>query len=466
MSAPPPSHDLDEVAPIPNLPGPGEQLRTAREAAGISVHEISTHVRLDSRVIHALEADDYEALPAPTFVRGYLRGYARLLDLSPQPVLQAFEQRELSPPSLVADISVKSQIRSGDFPFRIVTYVVVVALVVLVVLWWRSQDFDPMRFDVIPEGEPETSEAETFLPAGESAVLELETPPLSVEPEASEPEASEPEAIVPLDRITTEAPAPAASEGETTGAAAGEEAPAGETEASAFTTAEESSVVEALSTEAPEPSAPPEAPETVAEQAADAAGAGEESVPTSAPVESPASEEAPPAEERPPEAEESQTLEARAEAAEGEPETVPGDDSMPAEASVQPGAGEAPAEASEEASPPSIETAEESSSVVAGAPTDRLEMRFSVECWLEVYDQTDERLFYGLAQPGDQLNLSGYGPIRLVLGNSEGVEMNYNGIPVDFTDFVTRGVARFSVGGAPPTAFRTPSSDELGSDGN
>ena len=188
VSATPPPHNLDEVAPIPILPGPGEQLRTAREAAGMSVHEISTHMHLDSRIILALEADDYEELPAPTFVRGYLRGYARLLDLAPEPVLQAFEQRDFAPPSLVADIAVRSQVQSRDFPIRLVTYVVVAALVLLVVLWWRSQDFAPVGFDLMPAGEPAPFDPEAVAPAGE---------PVDPEPGVADPE---PEAALPRRR--------------------------------------------------------------------------------------------------------------------------------------------------------------------------------------------------------------------------------------------------------------------------
>ena len=86
-------------------------------------------------------------------------------------------------------------------------------------------------------------------------------------------------------------------------------------------------------------------------------------------------------------------------------------------------------------------------------------MNFSVECWLEVYDRDDERLFYGLAQPGEQLSLSGREPIRVVLGNSDGVEVRYNGTPIEFASFVIRGVARFSVGGSPPEVTGTPARD-------
>ena len=425
MSAPPPSHDLDEVAPIPILAGPGEQLLAAREAAGMSVHEIATHMHLDSRVILALEADDYEQLPAPTFIRGYLRGYARLLDLPPEPIIQAFEQRDFAPPSLVADISVRSQVRSGDFPFRIVTYLVVAALVLLVVLWWRSQDFDPVQFDVTPGGEPEESEAESAMPVDDGTAPEPELPLPSGGSEAPEAEA--------------EAPVGGTGAAEPEATAGGE---AGEPEAEAEPVPPTDGAASAADGQEPagEPPMPePEAADSESDEepeaAAQSAGAGGES--SSDP------DEGPPAEA----------------AAEAEPETGAEDVAVLPEASAEEIASEAPPVPSADLSSSTLE-AEEETLPGAGAPADRLEMSFVVECWLEVYDHADEQLFYGLAQPGEHLSLSGRGPIRLVLGNAEDLEVSYNGTPIDFSAFSARGVARFSVGGEPPIAFETPSATD------
>ena len=438
MSAPPPSHDLDEVAPIPILPGPGEQLRAAREAAGMSVHEISTHMRLDSRIILALESDDYEQLPAPTFIRGYLRGYARLLDLPPEPIIQSFEQRDFAPPSLVADLSVRSQVRSGDFPFRLVTYVVVAALILLVVLWWRSQDFPPVSFDALSVGEPEVSEAEPAMPEDVAMAPEPKTFASPVGSEETEPEATDSEGLDPQSTATVDERA----ESELEGIASDNQMVEPESEAVASAAEEEEAAAATLMSESEAAGAEPESGEG-REDSAEAVGAGEEAA-APAPEESipPAPEDSPPSEAP----------------AEAEPEADTGVAAEP-EASTEEDASETPTAPSEEPALPSVE-AEEERLPGTDAPADRLGMTFVVECWLEVYDNADERLFYGLAQPGEQLSLSGQGPIRLVLGNSVGVEVSFNGTPVDFSAFTARGVARFSVGGEPPTAFPTSAASE------
>ena len=363
MSAPPPSHDLDEVAPIPILPGPGEQLRAAREAAGMSVHEISTHMRLDSRIILALESDDYEQLPAATFIRGYLRGYARLLDLPPEPIIQSFEQRDFAPPSLVADLSVRSQVRSGDFPFRLVTYVVVAALILLVVLWWRSQDFPPVSFDVLSVGEPDISEAEPAMPeddaiAPESKKLSSSDGSEEMEAEAAEPEGPDPQSTATVDETAESELDGIASDDEMVEAETEAVAPADEASVSAA--GEEETAAATLMSESEATGTESESGEG-REDSAEAVEAGEEAA-ASAPEDSPPTE-AP---------------------AEAEPE-----------ASTEEAASETPPASSEEPALSSVE-AEEERLPGTEAPADRLGMTFVVECWLEVYDNADERLFYGL----------------------------------------------------------------------
>ncbi|KPN20392.1 hypothetical protein AO715_10990 [Xanthomonas sp. Mitacek01] len=62
-------------------PGVGERLRDARVEAGLSVSEVASRLRMQIRVVEALEAGNWARLGAPVFVRGQLRSYLRLLKL-------------------------------------------------------------------------------------------------------------------------------------------------------------------------------------------------------------------------------------------------------------------------------------------------------------------------------------------------------------------------------------------------
>ncbi|MGE5468586.1 MAG: helix-turn-helix domain-containing protein [Ignavibacteria bacterium] len=80
----------EEMALPPEEPPPlpGSFLREAREARKLSVFEVAQSLKFSPRQIEALEADDYTALPpGATFRRGFVRGYAKLLKLDPNPLL-------------------------------------------------------------------------------------------------------------------------------------------------------------------------------------------------------------------------------------------------------------------------------------------------------------------------------------------------------------------------------------------
>jgi len=67
--------------------GPGAQLRAAREAAGMSLDQVAQQLKLAPRQVKALEDENFGELPGRTFSRGFVRNYARLLNLDPQLLL-------------------------------------------------------------------------------------------------------------------------------------------------------------------------------------------------------------------------------------------------------------------------------------------------------------------------------------------------------------------------------------------
>lgn len=73
----------------------GHILREAREANGLTLSDVEAKTRINSRFLTALEDGNYEALPTPVHVRGFLRNYARFLRLDPQPLLARYEVNRL-----------------------------------------------------------------------------------------------------------------------------------------------------------------------------------------------------------------------------------------------------------------------------------------------------------------------------------------------------------------------------------
>ena len=75
--------------PVPDAGSAGAMLRAAREAAGLSVDALSQQLKLSPRQVKALEDGDYASLPGRTFVRGFVRNYARAVHIDPEAVLAA-----------------------------------------------------------------------------------------------------------------------------------------------------------------------------------------------------------------------------------------------------------------------------------------------------------------------------------------------------------------------------------------
>ncbi|HEU0219712.1 MAG TPA: RodZ domain-containing protein [Gallionella sp.] len=85
----------------------GKTLREARERLGMSVADVANQIKLAPRQIEALEAEDFRHLPEMPFVRGFVRGYAKLLQLDAQPLLASLPQAsadlvQLTPASVEA----------------------------------------------------------------------------------------------------------------------------------------------------------------------------------------------------------------------------------------------------------------------------------------------------------------------------------------------------------------------------
>ena len=66
---------------------PGERLRKARIGYSWTIEDVAGNLNLSIDVIHALESGDYAGLPEPAFIRGYLRAYARLMEIDEKQVL-------------------------------------------------------------------------------------------------------------------------------------------------------------------------------------------------------------------------------------------------------------------------------------------------------------------------------------------------------------------------------------------
>ena len=98
----------------------GALLRAAREAVGLSVEAVAHQLKLAPGQVRALESDDFEKLPGRTFVRGFLRNYARLTGLDANRVLAALpttaDMPTLEAPPLHATAPTMAELPTTESP--------------------------------------------------------------------------------------------------------------------------------------------------------------------------------------------------------------------------------------------------------------------------------------------------------------------------------------------------------------
>ncbi|MGA8881907.1 MAG: RodZ domain-containing protein [Azonexus sp.] len=73
------------------VPGVGARLRLAREMRSLSVSDVALTLKLGPRQVEALENGDWQGLPGQTFVRGFVRNYARMLQIDPTPLMEQLD---------------------------------------------------------------------------------------------------------------------------------------------------------------------------------------------------------------------------------------------------------------------------------------------------------------------------------------------------------------------------------------
>lgn len=181
--------------------GCGQQLQTARIKAGLSVQEVASQLRLSEKQILALESNQFEQLPEPPIVRGFIRNYAKLLKLEAQPVLEAYARNtpETAPPAFaVKSTAHAAVINAPNHSFRpiaIVAGLLVLFAIGLYLSQYLSSPLNEITQKISPELMHSGSESELTNtidqpPPSETTAVENPAPQLQAQLEEPRTEAS------------------------------------------------------------------------------------------------------------------------------------------------------------------------------------------------------------------------------------------------------------------------------------
>jgi len=75
----------------------GQMLKQIREKMGIDLKTISLETKINLRILEFIEAEKVERLPAPVYLKGFLKGFAQCLGLDPKRVIEDY-LRAIEPP--------------------------------------------------------------------------------------------------------------------------------------------------------------------------------------------------------------------------------------------------------------------------------------------------------------------------------------------------------------------------------
>ncbi|MDH5518121.1 MAG: DUF4115 domain-containing protein [Gammaproteobacteria bacterium] len=118
----------------------GEILRAAREEKNIALPQVAETLKLSLDIVESIENSDLDALPPATFTCGYLRLFAKLVELNESDVIQAYYDTIGKVPTskssgLGSTSDLPTQASSDDLGMRIISYSLVIVVIALFVYW-------------------------------------------------------------------------------------------------------------------------------------------------------------------------------------------------------------------------------------------------------------------------------------------------------------------------------------------
>lgn len=133
------------------MTNPGASLRNIREERGLSLEFVAQTLHLRAQLIEDIEHDAFEKIPHAVFVKGYLRAYAKLLDIDAAPLIKAYETHYEKEPvnERTAWQGKRRPVHAPERSYRKLGFLAFVAAVAFTCWWWlNNSDFNPIKLDL------------------------------------------------------------------------------------------------------------------------------------------------------------------------------------------------------------------------------------------------------------------------------------------------------------------------------
>lgn len=132
----------------------GSKLKQARETRQLTLQEIEWATKIRAEFLQALEDEQFDLLPSATHVRGFIRSYARYLDVDPNPMVEEFNQAGAGAREI---ISTRAAVRTRRRDFAVTPGMIVgAALIILIGVFgfYLKHQFDKYQASRAADAQP------------------------------------------------------------------------------------------------------------------------------------------------------------------------------------------------------------------------------------------------------------------------------------------------------------------------
>ncbi len=119
----------------------GQRLQQARENLGWECKEAAAQLRLNEKYVMMMESENYSEDLPPTFIRGYLRAYSKLLKIPEMEIEQALDniKSNFVAYGALSTIQPLAPLTSNNYFMKFFTYLIILTLFGLVGTWWYTR---------------------------------------------------------------------------------------------------------------------------------------------------------------------------------------------------------------------------------------------------------------------------------------------------------------------------------------
>lgn len=146
---------VDELCEDMEVVGPGLMLSDARRKLSLSIEDVAGRLKFQTSLVQNIEQDIFDPKLPATFNRGYLRSYAKLVNVDVDEVLSAYDMLGVAElqRSEMQSFSNLTEKEAEHSRLMWLSYFIAAILIGLMILWWQQepkQAFDENAPDAQP----------------------------------------------------------------------------------------------------------------------------------------------------------------------------------------------------------------------------------------------------------------------------------------------------------------------------